>query len=167
MSSQGVATTAVYLAFNTSTGAYVTGDVSNHTLKLVKDGTEASPTNSPSEVDSTNAPGAYKLALTTAETSYGTVWIGGKSSTSSVIIIPITLTFETPGQVLTTVLTESYASLHSVPTLTQLLLELRALLAENSISSTTMTTKKIDGSTTAHTYTLNSSTAPTSLTTAG
>jgi hypothetical protein len=94
MSSQGVATTIVYMAYNTSTGAYVTGDQANHTLKLVKDGTEASPTNSSAEVDSTNTPGAYKLALTAAETNFGTVWLGGKSSTANVIIIPITVTFE-------------------------------------------------------------------------
>lgn len=94
MSSQNVATTLVYMAYNTSTGAYVTGDSANHTLKLVKDGTEASPTNSPAEVDSVNTPGAYKLALTAAETQFGTVWLGGKSSTANVIIIPITSTFE-------------------------------------------------------------------------
>lgn len=94
MSSQNVGTTLVYMAYNTSTGAYTTGDALNHTLKLVKDGTEASPTNSPSEVDSTNTPGAYKLTLTAAETQFGTVWLGGKSSTSNVIIIPITVTFE-------------------------------------------------------------------------
>lgn len=94
MSSQNVATTLVYMAYNTSTGAYQTADASNHTLKLVKDGTEAAPTNSPSEVDSTNTPGAYKLALTAAETQFGTVWLGGKSSTANVIIVPITVTFE-------------------------------------------------------------------------
>lgn len=63
-------------------------------------------------------------------------------------------------------LTESYAALHATPTLAQLLFEVRALLAENSITGTTMTTNKIDGTTAAHTYTLNSSTAPTALTTA-
>lgn len=94
MSSQNVSTTIVYMAYNTSTGAYVIGDVSNHTIKLVKDGTEASPTNNPSEVDSTNAPGAYKLTLTAGETQYGAVWCGGKSSTPNVIIIPTTISFE-------------------------------------------------------------------------
>lgn len=94
MSSQNVSTTLVYMAYNTSTGAYVTGDQANHTLKLVKDGTEASPNNASVEVDSVNAPGAYKLTLTAAETQFGTVWLGGKSSTANVIIIPITATFE-------------------------------------------------------------------------
>jgi hypothetical protein len=59
---------------------------------------------------------------------------------------------------------ESYAAQGVAPTLPQLLFELRALLAEKAISTTTVTTKRIDGSTTAGTYTLNSSTAPTSIT---
>lgn len=61
-------------------------------------------------------------------------------------------------------LTESYAALAAAPTLAQLLFEIRALLAEKSISGTVLTAKKIDGATTAETFTLNSSTAPTSIT---
>ena len=94
MSSQNVSTTVVYMAYNTSTGAYVTGDVANHTLRLVKDGTSAAPTNSPAEVDAVNAPGAYKLTLTAAETQFGTVWLGGKSSTANVVLVPYEMTFE-------------------------------------------------------------------------
>jgi hypothetical protein len=66
--------------------------------------------------------------------------------------------------VLTTTMTESYAALHSVPSLAQALFEIRALAAEKSMGSTTLTAKKIDGSTTAGTYTLDSATAPTSIT---
>lgn len=66
----------------------------------------------------------------------------------------------------TTAMTESYASLHTAPTPMQAIFEMRSLLAENSVSATTVTTKKIDGSTTAHTYTLDSSSSPTSITTA-
>lgn len=61
-------------------------------------------------------------------------------------------------------LTESYATKGSAPTLPQILHEIRGLLAEKSISGTTLTTKKIDGSTTAETFTLDSATAPTSIT---
>jgi len=66
--------------------------------------------------------------------------------------------------VLTTQMTESYAALHTAPTLAQAVFETRALLAENSVSGTTVTVKKIDGSTTAETFTINSATAPTSIT---
>src|SRR6516162_247930 len=94
MSSQNVSTTLVYMAYNPSTGAYVTGDVANHTLRLVKDGTSAAPTNAAAEVDAVNAPGAYKLVLTAAETQFGTVWLGGKSSTANVVLLPVIETFE-------------------------------------------------------------------------
>jgi hypothetical protein len=66
--------------------------------------------------------------------------------------------------VLTTQMTESYAALHTVPTLAQILFENRSLLAEKAVATTTLTTKKIDGSTTAETFTLNDATAPTSIT---
>lgn len=65
--------------------------------------------------------------------------------------------------VFTTALTESYAALHAMPTLAQLGFEIRSLLAEKSVAVTTLTTKKIDGSTTAGTYALDSATAPTQI----
>lgn len=64
----------------------------------------------------------------------------------------------------TTAMTESYAALHAAPTPVQILYEMRSLLAENSVATTTVTTKKIDGATTAETFTLDSATAPTSIT---
>lgn len=66
--------------------------------------------------------------------------------------------------VLTTAMTESYATLHSVPTLAQIMFEIRSLLAEKSVAVTTLTAKKIDGSTSAGTYTLNDATTPTAIT---
>lgn len=72
-----------------------------------------------------------------------------------------------PAQILaawTTALTESYRADGATGTPAQILYELLAHHAEKSISGTTLTTKKIDGSTTAATHTLNSSTAPTSIT---
>lgn len=66
--------------------------------------------------------------------------------------------------VLYTTLTEGYAALHAVPTLAQMTFEIRAQLAEKSVTSTTLTIKKIDGSTTAETFTLSDATNPTSIT---
>ena len=85
-----------YYAYNTSTGAgaYVTGDGGNHTLKLIKDGTEANPTNGESEVDSTNCPGLYQVQLTTSETAFNVVRIAGKSSTANVILVGTAIGFE-------------------------------------------------------------------------
>ncbi|MHC4302461.1 MAG: hypothetical protein ACYS7Y_34815, partial [Planctomycetota bacterium] len=79
-----------------SANAGKTGDNGNFTLRWIKDGTSAAPTNSPSEVDATNAPGVYKITLTADEC---TCWIGtlcGKSSTADVSIIPLTVAFENP-----------------------------------------------------------------------
>lgn len=67
-------------------------------------------------------------------------------------------------QIWTTALTEAYRSTGSTGTATQLLYEILQNLTEFSIASTTKTVKKLDGSTTAKTYTLDSATAPTSIT---
>lgn len=60
--------------------------------------------------------------------------------------------------------TESYAVDGAVPTVPQALFGILQFLMEKSISGTTMTVAKLDGSTSAMTFTLNSSTAPTSIT---
>jgi hypothetical protein len=98
MSSQGVSTTAVYMAYNSTTGAYVVGDTANHTIKFVRDGSIATPANSPTEVSGAGVRGAYAIALTSSETQCSTCWIGGNSSTANTIIIPITLTFTSTAQ---------------------------------------------------------------------
>lgn len=66
--------------------------------------------------------------------------------------------------ILTTALTESYNTDGAAPTAAQALFVIMQMLTEMSISGTTMTVKKLDGSTTALTLTLNSSTEPTSVT---
>lgn len=66
--------------------------------------------------------------------------------------------------VLTTQMTESYATDGTAPTPAQSLFLIQQHLSDASISGTTKTVKKIDGSTTAATFTLNSSTAPTTIT---
>jgi hypothetical protein len=66
--------------------------------------------------------------------------------------------------VLTTQMTESYRATNAAPTLAQAQFELIAHMGESSINSTTKTLKKIDGSTTAKTYTLNDATTPTAIT---
>jgi hypothetical protein len=84
----GVEQTVTYIAWDTSANAGKTGDSANHTLRWVKNGTSAAPTNTPSEVDATNAPGLYKITLTATEweTLQGT--LAGKSSTANVSVIP-------------------------------------------------------------------------------
>ncbi len=80
--------TLCYMAYNLVTGVAAISDVANHTLRLILDGSETVPTNSPSEVDSTNCPGLYQLALTAAESAALYIVLAGKSSTADVSIVP-------------------------------------------------------------------------------
>ena len=64
----------------------------------------------------------------------------------------------------TPALAESYASDGSTGTGAQLLYQIQQALTEFAISSTTLTVKKLDGSTTASPYTLDDASAPTSST---
>jgi hypothetical protein len=59
---------------------------------------------------------------------------------------------------------ESYAAAGALPSRDQAMLAILQLLSERSIASTTMTVKKLDGSTTAMTFTLDDATAPTEIT---
>ncbi len=66
--------------------------------------------------------------------------------------------------ILTSQMTEAYAADGTAPTLAQALFLIQQMLGDFSISGTTLTVKKLDGSTTAATFTLDDGTTPTSLT---
>lgn len=68
------------------------------------------------------------------------------------------------GVLLTTAGTEAYRADGAAPTLMQALCEILAHLGEASISGTTKTIKRLDGVTTAATFTLNDASTPTSIT---
>jgi hypothetical protein len=70
----------------------------------------------------------------------------------------------TTANILTTALTESYAADGAAPTLSQAIFAIQQFLQERSLSSTTLTVKKLDGSTGAMTFTLDDGTNPTSIT---
>jgi hypothetical protein len=61
-------------------------------------------------------------------------------------------------------MTESYNTDGTAPTLAQAVFLILQMLTEKSISSTTLTVKKLDGTTSAATFTLNDATNPTSIT---
>ena len=63
-----------------------------------------------------------------------------------------------------TALTEAYATDGATATPAQLLYMIWSLLAELNQSGTTLTAKKLDGTTTSMTFTINSATAPTTIT---
>ncbi len=64
----------------------------------------------------------------------------------------------------TVAVTESYNVDGAAPTPVQALMLMLQLLTESSVASTTLTVKKLDGSTTAATLTLNDASTPTSIT---
>ncbi len=96
MAIRGQSLTLTFVDWDTVNNVGKTGDASNITLRWVKDGTSAAPDGSPSitEVDSTNAPGVYKVTLdaTDCTANFGTLC--GKSSSSGCAIIPISIPFE-------------------------------------------------------------------------
>lgn len=94
MATYGKQMTVCYVAWDSAAGSPKTGDVANHTLRWIKDGTSSAPSNSPSEVDSTNAPGVYKITLTAteAQTPFGV--LAGKSATAGVVVAPVSVSFE-------------------------------------------------------------------------
>lgn len=93
MAEYGIAITVEFMAWDTALNVGKTGDSGNFTLKWVKDGTAATPTNSCSQVDATNAPGVYKITLTATETSCSFGMLCGKSATANVVIIPVSIPF--------------------------------------------------------------------------
>jgi len=66
--------------------------------------------------------------------------------------------------ILTTQMTEAYAADGTAPTLAQAIFLIQQTIGDFAIAGTTITTKKIDGATTAATYTLDDGTNPTSRT---
>lgn len=74
------------------------------------------------------------------------------------------LTALAPAAILTTALTESYAADGAAPTLAQAIFLIQQSIGDFSISGTTLTVKKLDGTTAAATYTLDDATNPTSRT---
>lgn len=88
MAVSGVAVTVSFLVWDTSANAGKTGDAANLTLRLVRDGVEATPSGTPAQLDATNAPGVYTLALTAAENTGTAMGLVGKSSTASVVVVP-------------------------------------------------------------------------------
>lgn len=88
MATRNAALQVTYTAWDNSANTAKTGDSSAHSLKLIRDGVSATPTNSPSEVSAADCPGLYLLECTAAEMNCGSITIAGKSSTADVSIIP-------------------------------------------------------------------------------
>ena len=95
MATRNVSMTVTFVAWDTSANTGKIDDQSNIAVKWIKDGTvETLDTNTVSEVDATNCPGVYKVTISTAEANCNIGTLAGKSTTSNIVVLPITIQFE-------------------------------------------------------------------------
>lgn len=126
------------------------------------------------EVDATNVPGVYELSVPDAAfASGGCVFImlkgaAGMFPVQIIVDLGVALTVAertaAADALLTRSMTESYSTATGAMTLAQALHMIWSLIANRSLSSTTLTSRKLDHSTTAMTFTTDSATVPTSQT---
>ena len=158
---KNTATTVYYTVYNTSTGAVVTGDVSNHTAKISKDGgTLTTCANSPTELGN----GTYKITLTATECNCSTAQLVVVSSTTDTHIPPVLLAFEAAPSIPTAAQNASAVWASSVRTLTEsptdlsaitaALAIITALLGRWTLIADILTIYDTDGTTALKTYTL-------------
>lgn len=114
----------------------------------------------------TNAATTITTGLTTTFTGNLTGTVAGVTPAAAGAAMALTSGERTTlaGVVMTTQMTESYRADAAAPTIAQALCETLGHLGEASISGTTKTVNKFDGSTSAATYTLNDATTPTAIT---
>jgi len=92
------AVTVSFVCWDTVNNVGKTGDASNITLRGVRDGTLFTPSDpSITQVDSTNLPGVYKASLTASENNGTLLTLGGKSSSTGCVIIPVSWSNELTG----------------------------------------------------------------------
>ena len=111
--------------------------------------------------------GTTQSAISTAQADLDTITgsDGATLATTQSLYAPAKASdVPTVAQILTTQMTESYAADGSAPTLTQALMLIQQQLGDFSITGTTLTVRKIDGASTAGTFTLDDGTNPTDIT---
>jgi hypothetical protein len=173
-----------FVALSSSDGVTKVTGLSSFTVYRSRNGGAAVLYTTPTvvEISAANMPGVYALLIdedtTIAATSDSEAYVLVVSATGM-----ITLTIEielyrypvTSGQSLTVgsgaatintavAMTESYSALGATKTIAQALYELTQRDGNVAISGTTMTINKVDGTTPAETFTLNSATTPTAVT---
>ena len=166
MAIKNQALTVTYYAWDTGNNEGKTGDHANHTIYVSIDGVANAADNSPAEVDSTNLTGMYSIALTAAEMNGDHIMVGGESATGDIIIVPTSISTERGdlAGLFTSTIPDSISADGSRPTANQALLEINRFLQERSVTDTTVTVTKEDGSTSVMTFTLNDGTNPTEIT---
>ncbi len=143
---------------------------------ITTNGTYAAPTATKcrfKEIDATNFPGWYEIQIADARHATANAKtigicipaVSGLNLAQTDLVIPLqAINPYSIAELFTSQMTESYAADGTAPTPAQALFALLSVLMEQSISGTTVTWKKLDGSTTSMTGTLNSASTPTSIT---
>lgn len=104
-----------YFAYDTTNGTPKTGDASNHTVYIRKDGGSLQTySGTITEVDATNAPGLYSITLSASDMQASKVTVYVKSSTSGVLVHPIPV-FTEGGRLDTTVGSRLASSAYTPP----------------------------------------------------
>lgn len=136
------------------------------------------------KISDANAPGQYRFDIPNAcLASAGECNItfsgfpagtAGNMETHTLKIIVTTFDLNTAAaavptvaQILTTQMTESYAADGSAPTLAQALFQIQQFQQEKNVSGAAMTVKKLDGSTTAFSLTMNDTANASAITRSG
>jgi len=85
------------VAYDTSGEDYKTGDASNITAQISKDGGATAATNdvNPTELDATDAKGVYLFDMTQAETNADLIVVSAVSSTANITIEPVVIYTQT------------------------------------------------------------------------
>lgn len=122
------------------------------------------------EVDATNAPGVYAYRHTSLPDDHDGIFAiynnADKTQRVAFSVNPSEVEYgdAKTSAIMTTQMTEAYAADGVAPTPAQALFLIQQMLTEFAISSVTLTAKKLDGSTSAATFTLDDATNPTSIT---
>lgn len=123
----------------------------------------------------TTAPGQYRFDIPNAvlaSAGYACVTFSGtpagtagnmETHTLHIMVTSIDFYSTMVANMSAVAMTESYATAGSAPTLAQAIFELLSQLQQPNWSGVTLTTKKLDGSTTAMTFTANAATGATSM----
>jgi hypothetical protein len=150
-------------------GISTTGGLTGTGLRVIGGGTSgagiAITTTSGDGIQSTPTAGHAMVLTANGTSKHGAVITGGTAGTSDGLkLVAGSGGLDLRGDITQNAMVEAYAADGSAPTLAQALFLTMQSVGEVSVSGTTMTVKKLDGTTTAATYTLDSSTAPTSRT---
>ena len=156
----------IVYAWDSANGVPKEGDAAQITGRVSKDSIDSAATNDANPTELANAPGQYAFLMTAAETNCDLLGVAASSSTADIDIQPVIIYTRTLAaeDIMTTQMTESYAADGVAPTPAQALLLIQQMLTEKNVTGTTVSVKKLDGTTEAFTCTLNDNNYPTAVT---